>query len=524
MHVMRFPGSRSWLMAMLLSTASAVALTAQSSTSDEEVSRRQLESGRSFARQGNYQEALKDFRAVADTHGTSSVADNALLEIARYYLDVGGDTRQAQQAVDAILKTYPTSDSAPDAYLMAGRLALAKSHQPAELDAALANFDRVVRLFPSSDAVPRSLALSGETLWYAGRYNEALSLLGRVSLEYSSHTAAAEASLASGRVMVSLGDPISAMEELQQVRNRWPNTPEAQTALARITLLQRLYVRAGRGPAYVLSNETVGPAKLNNVSALALSPKGYLYWSTDSTVGTTAPASEPAIPALGKPRGLAFDTSGTLAILEQSAIRPLTGTAMPLLVGNSKGEQVALDHIDAAVQLSNGDWVIMDGGDKYILRFTRAGGYIGGFATAKVSRLAVNVVDEVAGLDRDQKSVDFFDATGKPIGRLPFKGVGYDLQDPEDLAYDSFGHLYVLDRGTLAVFSPYPAPGAPAAAAATAPASSATDRGAAYRLLTTFSEPEKSTTGFKRGAALAIDESGAAFLYDERAQRVLVYR
>jgi Flp pilus assembly protein TadD len=78
---------------------------AQSAGSDEEVARRQLESGRSFIRQGNFTEALKDFRAVADTHGTSSVADNALLEIARYYLDTAGDAKSLGRH-PAILKTY----------------------------------------------------------------------------------------------------------------------------------------------------------------------------------------------------------------------------------------------------------------------------------------------------------------------------------------------------------------------------------------------------------------------------------
>jgi TolA-binding protein len=513
-----------WALAAAGLAVSATTLAAQSSASDEEVSRRQLESGRAFARQAKYQEALKDFRAVADTHATSSVADDALLEIARYYLDIAGDTKEASTAVDAIQKTYPTSDSAPEAYLMAGRLALAKSHQPADLDAALANFDRVVRLFPNSDAVARSLALSGQTLWYAGRFNEALAALGRVGLEYSSHPAAAEAYLASGQVMVSLGEPISAMEELQQVRTRWPASPEAETALARITLLHRLYVRATKAPAYALSTETVGPAKLSNVVALTRSRRGDLYWATENAVGTTAPASEPRVPALGKPRGLALDAAGMVNVLETSAIRPLVGTAMPLLVGNKDGQKVDLDHIDAAVALSNGDWVVMDGGDKYLLRFSRTGAYIGGFATAKVSRLAVNAMDEVAGLDADEKSVDFFDAAGKLTGRLPFRGTGYDLQNPEDLAYDAFGHLYVLDRGTLAVFSPYPAPGAKAAAPAAATAPTAASRGAAYRLLTTFSEPEKSATGFHRATSLVIDPSGGAYLYDERAERVLVYR
>ena len=68
----------------------------------------------------------------------------------------------AADAVDAILKKYPTSNSAPDAYVIAGRLTLSKSHLPGDLATALANFDRVPRLFPMSDAVPRSLALAGE--------------------------------------------------------------------------------------------------------------------------------------------------------------------------------------------------------------------------------------------------------------------------------------------------------------------------------------------------------------------------
>ena len=117
-------------------------------TTDEDIARRQLDSGRSFLRQGNYPEALKDFRAVANDHATSSVADDALLEIGRYFFEIANDYPAATTAVDDLLKKYPTSNSAPDAYTLAGRLALARSHQPADLEAALANFDRVIRLVP----------------------------------------------------------------------------------------------------------------------------------------------------------------------------------------------------------------------------------------------------------------------------------------------------------------------------------------------------------------------------------------
>ncbi len=160
---------------------------------NEDVARRQLESGRSFARQGNYGEALKDFRSVADTHASTSVADDALLEIARYFLDIADDQKEAAAAVDRILTKYATSDSAADAFVIAGRLALRKGRTPTDITAALAMFDRVERLFPRAEAVAGSLSMTGEAHWYAKRYDAAIANFGRVTAEYPSSAAAAEA-------------------------------------------------------------------------------------------------------------------------------------------------------------------------------------------------------------------------------------------------------------------------------------------------------------------------------------------
>src|SRR5579871_2910800 len=293
-----------------LVAASAGWLAAQTaSASDEDLARRQLESGRVFARQGKYNEALRDFHVVAETYPTSSVADDAWSEIAHYYLDLVGDYEQAEAAVTAILKKYPNSNSAPDAHNMEGRLALARSHQQADLDAALANFDRVPRLFPGTEAVPRALVLAGETLWCEKRYDDAILELARVEAEYPTDAAAATAYLDAGRVRVPLGDPIAAMEELQQVRDRFPNSVEAPLALAHTTLLHRLYVRVkGGAPAYSLSTETAGPQKLENVVGLALTAKGTIFWANESAVGAavTSPAGEKP-PAAVKPRGLTLD-------------------------------------------------------------------------------------------------------------------------------------------------------------------------------------------------------------------------
>jgi TolA-binding protein len=495
-------------------------LVAQSA--DEEVARRQLESGRSFMRQGNYAEALKDFRAVADTHASSSVADDALLEIAKYYFEIAEDYVSAATAVDDILKKYATSNSAPDAYVIAGRLALARSHQSVDLDAAAANFDRVIRLFPSSSAVPSALEQLGETSAFGGKFDDALSYLGRVEAEYPTTMASADAYLAESRVLVARGDATAAMEELQQVCNRWPTSAQAAKAVAGTTVLYRLYIRThGGGAAYALTPDSVGPAKIENFVGLAMTPKGALYLATETGVTAVLPPDAPKPPAVTRPRALAIDTTGNLTVLEPAMLHPSTGDPFSFPVLRSNGMTEALNKVAGAVELSNGDWVIADDGEKYLHRYSRVGKYGNVFSTARFSKMAVNSLDEVAGLDRDQHAVTFLDLTGKPIGHVPFKAANYEIQNPEDLAFDVFGHLYVLDHAAVFVFSPYPAA---ADAAAPKPAAATAAGGTTYRLLTTYTEPEKSPGAFHKATGFALDRAGTMYLYDDRAQRILVYR
>src|SRR5687767_4003124 len=77
--------------ASLLITLATITLTGagasasarhQQGSGGEEFARRQYETGLAFMRDGRYQEALKDFQAVADNYPSSAVADQALLQIA----------------------------------------------------------------------------------------------------------------------------------------------------------------------------------------------------------------------------------------------------------------------------------------------------------------------------------------------------------------------------------------------------------------------------------------------------------
>ena len=489
----------------------------QAQTSPEEVARRTLETGRAFARQGNYTEALRDFRTVAETHSATSVADDALLEIARYFFDIAGDVAQTRTAVDAILKQYPTSNSAPDAMVMAGRLALAGGRQTADIKGALANFERVISVYPDADAVPDALLYAGEAYLYSGQHEDALVSLSRVTGGYPSSPAAASASLIAATALLSLGDPMLALEELQQVRNRWPNSREATTALARLTLIHRLYVRARSGPAYSVGTDTVGPPKLQNVNGLVATRGRAVYYSAESSAGVVLPADAPAPPAVTRPRGLTLDADGNLVIVEVGGVKPFKGASVPFIMPKPDGSIEPMTKITAAVQLSNGQWAVMDEDQRFIQRFNDAGKHVTLFAQNRVTRMAINRVDQIAAIDRDQRGIIIFDGAGKTLSRIPLKGTGYDLPNPEDLAFDNFGHLYVLDRVAVGVFSPYPAaPVQPGATAATAAP-------ATYRLQAFF-PASQSGGALRRGNFLTVDESGVVFVYDERAQRVLALR
>ena len=66
----------------------------------EDQARRQLESGREFFRAGRYAEAIKDFQTVAEGYPTSTVADDALLAVADYQLEIARDPQTARATAE----------------------------------------------------------------------------------------------------------------------------------------------------------------------------------------------------------------------------------------------------------------------------------------------------------------------------------------------------------------------------------------------------------------------------------------
>ena len=99
-----------------------------------------------------------------------------------------------------------------------------------------------------------------------------------------------------------------------------------------------------------------------------------------------------------------------------------------------------------------GERIIANPKGRTVIRAMPNGRFVSVFATGNIARMAQNWMGDVAMIDRSTKTVIVADRDGKVVTKIAARGIGYELSDPTDLAYDLLGHLYVLDRGRSAVF------------------------------------------------------------------------
>ena len=483
---------------VLLVLASPVA----AQESPDEQARRLLEDGRSYRAQGKLKQALDNFGIVVSSFPSTDSVGQALLEIGRYRMEVEGDVEKARSAFEQVAKQYPRSDAAPGAYHHLGLLALQRATTATEIDDALAQFARVETLYPRSDWVPRSLQASASAHRRAGRYDEAASINRRVSLEYPASDAAALAQFELGQALALQGQPRLAMEEFQQVRNRFPRSPWAQPALERTTALYRLF--GGPKPSFAPDPgfALAGGEILKDVRALAVALGGTLWVASEKSRGAVPfdAAGKPG-PSLTaeNPRALSVSPAGEVVFAASGGVRvgpkDIRGFTTPPEKAGAAPKPV--EKIMAAALTPGGSILVSDEDREAVLRFDAKGQYLGTFpgrdaSKRKVTRLLVDGEGGIIGLDRDEKSVRVWDETGRLLRTVGPAG----LKRPADVAVDAFRNLYVADEeGGVLVFNPQGQP------------------------LATITGPE-----MRRPRAVAVDPTGAVLVYDDRAERVLRYR
>jgi TolA-binding protein len=491
-------------LAIAAASIALVAALAAQTPREEELARTQYQSGLDFLQNKRYAEAIKDFQAVVDGFPKSSVADSALLQIAMYQLDVAHNMDAAQAATDKLVKDYASAPAAPMAYVMSGRLAIAKGRAPSDVETSLASFDRVPRLFPGSEGVAAANYYAGKTLWLARRADDALERFRRVTMEFPRSIWSARAALGAAAALVQTDRATRALEELQRVRQQFPGTPEAAMALNANTIIYRLYLRPPQ-PAYTFSGRAIGEtSKFKDVVGMTIDDGGRILLGHKGGVSIfDSKAALVRTVSSEEPSAFFIDERGRLVtVRKDQLIAEGTGDYASILVPQKDGKMRQAEEIPSVVPLTNGERLVADHKSKAVIRVAINGKFIGNFASVDAERMVTNELEDIAMLDRDSKQVIIVDRTGKIVNKVPSKTTGYEFNNPVDVTFDPLGHVYVLDRGkpTIFVF------------------------GAKNRLVTTFTVPEKDPGAFQKPQAFALDAAGRVYLFDDRSQRIQVYQ
>ncbi len=480
----------------------SLSATAAAQEPADQQARRLLEDGRQYLAQGKQKQALDNFNIVVTSFPTTDSVGYALIEIGRYHMEEG-DAAKARAAFDQVTQAHARSEAAPGAYYYLGLLTLNRATTTPEIEDALAQFARVETLYPTSIWVPRAIAAQALAHRRAGRYAEASDLNRRVSLEYPASDAAAGAQYEIGHALALAGQARQAMEEFQQVRNRFPDSPWAEPALQRTTALYRLF--GAQKPAFAPDPAFAAGAGdvLKDVRALQMAPTGALWIASDKT------KSAVPIEAGGKmgaglsavdPRTLSLTAKGELVLATRTAVRvgPKDIRSFTTPPEKPGAPPKPVDKILAAALTPGGVVLVSDEEREAILRYDAKGEYQGTFpggrdaAKRKVTRILLDGEGGIVTLDRDEKTIRVWDETGRLLRSLGPTG----LKRPADVAVDPFRNLYVADEETgIQVFS------------------------AQGQLLTTIVGPE-----LRRARAVTLDATGAVLVYDDRAERVLRYR
>ena len=483
-----------------------IATTAVAQGPPTDLARQHLESGTQFYEEGRYKQALNDFQIIVTSMADTEYADDALLLIGRYYLDIEEDFDKAKESFDAALRGYPTGNAAPGAYYYQGEVVFRSDRTGGAIDDALANYQRVF-LYAGNPWIPAALYSTGRALERQGRFQDAVDAYFQVIVDHSRSDWSAGAQLGVGRSSVRQGEPLGAMAQFQEVRNNHPDTAEADVALDWLTLLYRFYGAPMLGKSVSFRKDSsFKPAlrdKFKDVRALRVSDSGiHVLERGRKRVITFDRAGQLAgTIAAANPYGLSVDPRGQLVIAGQKGLI-LDGAPRSYTVPAKDGPE-PLEKIRWAARDRLGEVYVYDEKQKKILRFDETGQLLGPFPDATPREVLAIEVDQLGNLvlllkkDRD---VIVYSPEGRALARIPTKRGGpVTLKKATDIALDPAGYLYILDQdqAQIAVFD------------------------AAYQHLTTLTAQSLGSGALQKPVTMDVDASGALYVYDDKAKAII---
>lgn len=418
--------------------AVTAAVSAQAPSGD--LAERLFRSGeRAYAAKA-YQEALDTWGQLLQTAPRSDYTPQALLLMAQYQAGIAGKPDAALPLLDKLKSGYLASRWAAPGLLLRGQILAAKAKGPAELTEAVAEFNRVLDLFPASAAAPQALVELGRAALATGDPTRALGFFTEAYRAHPDALVAPAAMLEAAQAMDARGDLEGALRLLERVKLAAPDSQAARDAAWRITALARL--RLLRPGFKVEGAWPKGQAKwLHTPTLLALDGEGrVLIYQKD--LGTASALEGAALKPLdlkaSSPVAFLAGTGGQPWLLTEEGVAKPGAAAVTPLAGLSHITGAALDR-----------WGRLWIADARTPGFTilPPGGAATTLAGPPLSAL-VATRDGLAGASDAERKLLLFDANGKVRKEIPYGlGLGAPYKECAALAADPLGNLAVLTSG-----------------------------------------------------------------------------
>lgn len=229
-----------------------------------------------------YSEAFETWGQLIQQAPESPFAAEALLRQARHYAEVEVKPELALPLLNRLRNDYIKSPSAPEGLLLRGEILATHCTKPQDLKEAIAEFHRVVDLFPDHPVVQRAHYNLGLAFRDRGAWSKAQLHFTTVLGLDPETPLAAKARLQMADIQDLLGDLPGCLKLLQGVRDHCPESPEAEEAAWKLSL--RVRHRLQKPPLKSQGPWPDGKQKwLNTPTLMAISPNNELLVYIDDT-------------------------------------------------------------------------------------------------------------------------------------------------------------------------------------------------------------------------------------------------
>ncbi len=335
------------------------------SPQDGDLAERLLRSGERAYAAKSYQEALDTWNQLIQSAPKTDQAAQALLFLARHQIAVARNPEAALPYLDRVKAEFIKSSAAPEALVMRGEVLARMARKPSELKEAIAEFNRVLDVFPDHGACAGALAGLGRAARDQGQWGLALSRFTEAYRAAPEDPGAGRSLLEAAEILDVQGDLNGCLRLLQRIRTTAPQSPEAQEAAWRILVRVRhriqkpalklegpwpagkvkwlktptLLASTSKGEAVVFQYDLdrasiirngeaqfLGAVPAPGTRAMTLGPDDALVL-VSSKLGILREGGTTPMPALGAPTGAFLDRWGTLWIADaKTAGLTLLGT------------------------------------------------------------------------------------------------------------------------------------------------------------------------------------------------------